>query len=152
MATFVLLVLSRHLAARRWSEMDYGPFLTTTLEVERDNIAYKSIAIRLDPGEGGVSQGNVFVSFDTDTLRYAAGWTGRGLMDWRSVVYDGSHGTHPSLVGKRVFVNPVRPGWGRPARTVRLKIRVCAVSMVVPTARWTDSGDTGKGSIGTVTV
>ncbi len=101
-------------AAQRWSEMDYGPFLTTTLEVDRDNIANKSIAIRLDDGNGGVSQGSLFVSFDTDTLRYAAGWSGRGFIDWRNVVFDGSHNSHPSLVGDRIFVNPRRPGWGRP--------------------------------------
>lgn len=94
--------------------MDYGPFLTTTLEVDRDNIANKAIAIRLDAGPGGVSQGNVFVAFDTDTLRMAAGWTGSGFIDWRSVVFDGSHQTHPSLVGRRVFVTPRAPGWGRP--------------------------------------
>ena len=94
--------------------MDYGPFLTTTMEVERDNIAYKAIGIRLDAGAGGVSKGHAFVAFDTDTLRLAAGWTGAGFIDWKSVVYDGSHNTHPSIVGRRLFANPVGPGWANP--------------------------------------
>lgn len=115
LATLLAWMLAPHAIAQRWSEMDYGPFLSSTLEVDRDIVANKSIAIRLDEGEGGVSQGGAFVSFETDTLRYAAGWTGRGLMDWRSVVFDGSHGTHPSLVGTRLFVNPDLPGWANPA-------------------------------------
>ncbi len=94
--------------------MDYGPFLTSTLEVDRDVYAFKSIAIRLDEGLGGVSQGRAFVSFDTDTLRYAAAWSGPGLMDWRNVVFDGSHNTHPAVVGTRWYVNPEGPGWGDP--------------------------------------
>ena len=114
LACMLLFFVARHVDAQPWREMDYGPFLTTTIEVEPENIAYKAIAIRLDKGEGGVSEGSAFVAFDTDTLRYAASWTGTGLIDWRSVVYDGSHGTHPSLVGRRVFVNPAGPGWADP--------------------------------------
>ncbi len=114
LASFIVLGVTHSLAAQRWSEMDYGPFLTSTLEVGRDNIANKSVSIRLDEGAGGVSEGGAFVSFDTDTLRYAAGWTGRGFMDWHNVVFDGAHNSHPALVGKRVFLNPRRPGWGRP--------------------------------------
>src|SRR2546426_9387185 len=60
-----------------YSEMDYGSFLTLSLEVTTNNIAYKGIAIRLDEGDGGVAEGRAFVVFDTDLMRYAAGWTGR---------------------------------------------------------------------------
>ncbi|MHB0957473.1 MAG: DUF6797 domain-containing protein [Pirellulaceae bacterium] len=94
--------------------MDYGPFLTATIEVAPENIACKAIAIRLDEGSGGISKGRAFVVFDTDTLRYAAGWTGEGFIDWKNVAFDGSHTTHPSLVGQRVFSNPVGPGWANP--------------------------------------
>ncbi len=66
----------RPLTGKPYIDMDYGPYLTASLQVEKGNIAYKGIAIRLDEGSGGVSQGNEFVLFDTDTLRYAAGWTG----------------------------------------------------------------------------
>jgi mono/diheme cytochrome c family protein len=114
LAVLVILAGADRVMGQRWREMDYGPFLTSTLEVDRENFAYKSLSIRLDEGQGGVTEGSAFVSFDTDTLRYAAAWLGPGLMDWRNVVFDGSHGTHPSLIGQRVFVNPARPGWGNP--------------------------------------
>ncbi len=114
LGTVVLFLSPTWAVAQPWRAMDYGPFLTTTLEVDRDNIAYKGVVIRLDSGSGGAAAGEAFIVFDTDTLRYAAGWTGPGLMDWRSVVYDGSHQTHPALVGERVFVNPTGPGWADP--------------------------------------
>lgn len=42
-----------------WVTMDYGPSLTNTYEVggPGPNIAYKGVAVRLDPGPGGVSRG-----------------------------------------------------------------------------------------------
>ena len=75
--------------------MNYGPFLTCTIEVDEGNTAFKALAIRLDEGPGGVSNGRAFMAFDTDTLRMAAGWLGDEPIDWRSVVFDGSHQTHP---------------------------------------------------------
>ncbi len=100
--------------AELWNDMDYGPFLTATIEVAPENIACKAIAIRLNDGPGGISKGHAFVAFDTDTLRYAAGWQGEGFIDWKNVAFDGSHTTHPSAVGQRVFANPVGPGWADP--------------------------------------
>ena len=94
--------------------MNYGPYLSASIEVAPENIAYKGIAIRLDEGPGGISKGNEFVVFETDTLRMAAAWSGDKFIDWRSIVYDGSHGTHPKLVGERLFTNPVAPGWAKP--------------------------------------
>ena len=43
--------------------MDYGPSLMATYEVGDDgsNFAYKGIAVRLDPGQGGVSRGSAWV-------------------------------------------------------------------------------------------
>ncbi|MCA9268580.1 MAG: hypothetical protein KDA41_08925 [Planctomycetales bacterium] len=67
------------------------------------NIAYKGIKIRL--GENGAA-----VLFDTDLLRPAAAWTQSDL-DWRNVIYDGSHNTHPRVLGQPVFANAVQPGW-----------------------------------------
>ncbi|MFQ3169577.1 MAG: hypothetical protein ACI8QI_002151, partial [Limisphaerales bacterium] len=94
------------LTGRPYIDMNYGPYLSASIEVAPGNIAYKGIAIRLDAGPGGVSKGSEFVLFDTDTLRMAAAWSGDGFIDWRSIVYDGSHGTHPKLVGERLFTNP----------------------------------------------
>ena len=102
------------LTGKPYIDMNYGPYLSASIEAAPGNIAYKGIAIRLDDGPGGVSKGSEFVVFETDTLRMAAAWSGDEFIDWRSIVYDGSHGTHPKLVGERLFTNPVAPGWARP--------------------------------------
>src|SRR5262249_45763429 len=54
-----------------WLEMDYGPSLMATVEIGEDetNYAYKGIAVRLDPGPGGVSRGRRWMVFDHDTMR-----------------------------------------------------------------------------------
>ena len=87
-----------------WSSMNYGPYLIATYEVPRgvgfqparpstnssqekaggdgqvtnlphENFAHKGIAVRLDPGPGGVSRGRHWMTFDHDTLRVAAAWS-----------------------------------------------------------------------------
>ena len=78
------------------------------------NIAYKGIAVRLDPGPGGVSRGRAWVVFDHDTLRFAAAWTGQGFIDWNGINFNGQHQVHPRIVGKVQFANPVGPGWANP--------------------------------------
>ena len=92
---------------KRWIDMDYGPYMTHSFQASRPagNIAYKGIKIRL--GDSGES-----MLFDTDLMRWAAGWESSDL-DWRSVVYDGSHNTHPKVLGEPVFVNDTAPGWAR---------------------------------------
>ena len=97
-------------------DMDYGAFLGATIEVAPGNIAQKGIAIRLDQGPGGVTQGNAFALFETDTLRYAGFWTGRGLIDWHGIALDGRHGAHPRIVGDLQLGNPNAPGWADPEK------------------------------------
>jgi putative heme-binding domain-containing protein len=99
-----------------WMAMDYGPSLMNTYEVggPGPNIAYKGIAVRLDAGAGGVSRGKSWALFDHDTLRYAAGWTGDGFIDWKGIHFNGQHQVHPKLVGERHVENPVGPGWADP--------------------------------------
>jgi len=99
-----------------WITMDYGPHLTATYEVGSDetNYAYKGIAIRLDPGPGGVSRGAHWMLYDHDTLRMAAAWSGRGFIDWDAILFNGRHGVHPRLVGQVHAANPTGPGWGEP--------------------------------------
>lgn len=104
-----------------WSAMDYGHNLTHTYEIPgaKHNIAYKGIAVRLDPGAGGVSRGRHWLIFDTDTLRIAGAWNGKGhstdnFIDWQSIQFDGAHGVHPRIVGQTVFSNSTGPGWGEP--------------------------------------
>ncbi|MBX3747764.1 MAG: c-type cytochrome [Verrucomicrobiae bacterium] len=90
--------------------MDYGPYLTASIGIPgaRTNIAYKGIAVNLGRAHGGTA--NEAVVFDTDLLRYAAGWTGN-FVALRGLVYDGEHWTYPNLDGTPVFTNPAEPGW-----------------------------------------
>ncbi|MFV1968794.1 MAG: DUF6797 domain-containing protein, partial [Pirellulaceae bacterium] len=99
-----------------WITMDYGPCLVNTYEVGNDgsNFAYKGIAVRLDPGPGGVSRGTSWMIFDHDTLRVAAGWTGEGFIDWNGIHFNGRHQVHPRIVGDVHFANPTGPGWANP--------------------------------------
>jgi hypothetical protein len=98
-------------ALPEWKAMDYGPFLSATLEVSQGNIANKAIAIRLDPGDGGVARGHDFFLFETDTLRAAAGWSGPDFINWKNIAFDGTHEVHAAIVGQRIFSNPDAPGW-----------------------------------------
>jgi hypothetical protein len=103
-----------------WSAMDYGPSLTHTYEAPGGphNFAYKGIAVRLDPGAGGVSRGRHWMVFDTDTLRFAAAWSAsqetENFIDWRGIQFNGEHQIHPRLVGKVSLANSTGPGWGDP--------------------------------------
>ncbi len=110
-----------------WSAMDYGPHLTHTFEIpgnkrngDKLNIAYKGIAIRLDSGPGGVARGKHWMVFDTDTLRWAAGWSSQNekskesFINWRGIQFNGEHQIHPSIVGDVVFANSNGPGVANP--------------------------------------
>lgn len=98
-----------------WAKMDYGPTLGGTFEVGKDgtNIAYKGLAVRLDPGPGGVAAGRAWMLYELDTLRAAGAWTGKGFLDWRGVNFDGAHDAHPHAVGK-VHFETTGPGWANP--------------------------------------
>jgi cytochrome c5 len=120
-----------------WAEMDYGDFLIHTYELAhsgdpprgisggrsplpnedfRDvNFAYKGIAIRLDPGEGGVAAGNAFVLFDHDLMRLTGFWTGEGFIDYEGILLNDRHNIFPRTVGTVQFENPITPGWANPA-------------------------------------
>jgi putative heme-binding domain-containing protein len=99
-----------------WRKMDYGPTLTGTFEVGTGgrNIAYKGVAVRVDPGPGGVARGKAWAVFEHDTLRAAAGWTGSGFIDWHGINFDGRHGVHPRAVGTVAFETGDGPGWANP--------------------------------------
>ena len=109
-----------------WSDMDYGPFLISTYEMTTQavpenvqghdirNIAYKSIATRLDEGEGGISQGSYWTSFDHDTMRMTGAWSGSGFIDWHGIMFDGRHAIHPRTVGKMLTGVTNVPGWANP--------------------------------------
>ena len=105
-----------------WVNMDYGPNLVNTYEIGSDgsNFAYKGIAVRLDPGAGGLSRGNAWMIFDHDTFRVAAAWTAdptkpdERFIDWNGIQFNGRHQVHPRVVGQVQFANPTGPGWADP--------------------------------------
>ncbi len=93
---------------------DYGNTLFWTYQVEPGNIAQKGIAVRLDQGNGGVSKGKAWMLYEHDTMRIAAIWTGDKFIDWKGIGFDGSHGTHSSIVGEKHFVSKNEPAWANP--------------------------------------
>lgn len=97
-----------------WRKMDYGPVMFYTLQVEKGNIAYKGIAVRLDAGAGGVALGHAWMLYEHDTMRMAAAWTGTNFIDWHSIAFDQGHQTHPSIVGDNKIINVDGPGVARP--------------------------------------
>ncbi|MFK7811903.1 MAG: DUF6797 domain-containing protein [Maribacter sp.] len=120
-----------------WADMNYGNFFINTYEladektgIERyhsprplpypdedylkNNFAYKGIAVRLDKGEGGISQGKSWMIFDHDLMRVAGGWTGDGFIDWNGILLNDKHETYPRTIGKLHFETPVGPGWANP--------------------------------------
>ena len=101
--------------APQYVMQDYGNVLFWTMQVESGNIAQKGIAVRVDQGPGGVVRGKAWMLYDHDTMRLAACWTGNKFVDWRGIAFDGSHGTHTSIVGDKQFIFPNEPMWANPA-------------------------------------
>jgi putative heme-binding domain-containing protein len=99
-----------------WTRMDYGPHLNMTLEQGNDgnNIAYKGIAVRLNSGPGGVTQGTHWMLYEHDTMRVAAAWSGDQFMDFNGINFNDLHNVHPRTVGDVHFANPTAPGWADP--------------------------------------
>ena len=89
----------------KWEAMDYGPFLSAAIEVDPGNMAYKGIAVPL----GESPDGDMTMLFDTDLLRWAAGWRGDGVA-LRGIVYDGPHGIHPTIDGEPDWATNQSPG------------------------------------------
>ena len=90
-----------------WRDMDYGPYLSTAVAANDNNLTYKGLVIPLTPDLTGGA-----VVFDTDLLRYSAGWID-GLIDFVDVVYNGWHQRYPSIEGKLLWENRVEPGWAK---------------------------------------
>lgn len=98
--------------------MQYGSVLTYTVGLPEaqdvrvpnlTNLALKGMCIRL----GDPDQPEATVCFDTDLLRYYAGWTG-GWLDLSRTHLTSSKGSFHALIqGEVRFRNPLAPGWAR---------------------------------------
>lgn len=99
-----------------WAAMNYGPTMAGTFEFGNDghNFAYKGIAVRLDPGPGGVAQGHQWIVYDHDTMRVAGAWRGDQFIDWNGIQFNGRHNIHPRIQGEVQFENHASPGWMNP--------------------------------------
>ena len=102
-----------------YTKMNYGDSLSFSYQLDNTknskewNIAYKGFAQRLDAGEGGITKGKNWIVFEKDTMRIGAVWSG-DFIDYRSIMFDGSHGSHPKIKGKALFVMPNAPAWAKP--------------------------------------
>jgi len=102
---------------KKWLDMNYGPYFSGSVEAPGPgrNLTYKGLVLRVDGNWASAagSADSATMLFDTDLLRFSAGWTG-GLLNMRNISWDGSHGTHSTIKGDPVFLNPRQPGWGKP--------------------------------------
>jgi hypothetical protein len=100
------------LAQTRWEQMDYGPFLSSSVTMpwsvggeKPEGITLKGITIKLGT--------NASVCFDTDLCRYSGAWTG-GWLKLMGTPFDGTHrppeGSRPAVKGKLVYHSLVGPG------------------------------------------
>ena len=97
-------------APPKGADMDYGPFLSSTLsrgksDKDADILAFKGITIKVGK--------NAALCFDTDLLRMAAGWTG-GFLDLSETHLTTSKGKWPTRPGgaPRILTKTV-PGWAK---------------------------------------
>ena len=126
-----------------YKRMDLGPALFWTFEVAPENIAQKGIAIRLDDGPGGVSKGRAWMVYDHDTMRVATATTG-DFVDWKGIAFDGSHGTHTSLIGEKHPLLGIERaiGQGTP-RELAIEAAVAAFFAIAADGAFRGAGDAG---------
>jgi len=68
----------------------------------KNNVANKGMAI--------IVGREAFMCFDTDLLRWSAGWTGNYITD-EGVSFRGNHGASPRVAGEQRFGTAQTPGW-----------------------------------------
>src|SRR5688572_13118188 len=101
-AMIFLLASVLGVSAASLNEMEHGPFVSWTIRGEGGSVTYKGIVIKTGAGEPTA------VCFDTDLLRFSAGWTG-GFLRW----YPERDGLerNPTIDGRIHFRNAAGPGW-----------------------------------------
>src|SRR5688572_22331247 len=101
-------------ASTRGYQMDYGPFLSYTINCKTgsnapDNLVLKGIAIKI----GANNEHAATVCFDTELMRYAAGWTG-GFLNISNTHLNTYKGSEEAFaVGDIFFSTKPEPGWAR---------------------------------------
>jgi glucose/arabinose dehydrogenase len=106
----LLALLPQDSTLPQGADMDYGPFFTSTLsrsksDKDADILAFKAITIKVGK--------DAALSFDTDLLRMAAGWTG-GFLDLSETHLTTSKGKWPTRPGAALqFSTRPAPGWAK---------------------------------------
>lgn len=96
----------------RGYQMDYGPFLGYTINCKTasnapDNLVLKGIAIKVGPTNDAT------VCFDTELMRYAAGWTG-GFLNISNTHLNTYKGSQEAFADGTIFFSTKpEPGWTR---------------------------------------
>ena len=106
----IQMAFSGEAPKNKWDSMDYGPFLSMTLNMGketngRDNPVLKATVVRL-----GDKEHPAYIAYDTDTMRVAAAWVG-GFIDWNGTIFNSSHHAQPKPKGPILFTNSNFPGW-----------------------------------------
>ena len=94
----------------QWEAMDYGPFLSMTLnlgnaENGHEHPVYKATVVRL-----GDKEHPVYVAYDTELMRVAAAWSG-GWINGDGVIFNGNHHAQPKPKGDIFLTTSELPGW-----------------------------------------
>ncbi|MFT7511895.1 MAG: hypothetical protein ACI9QL_001102 [Candidatus Omnitrophota bacterium] len=108
----LLLVATLSPAENPWEQMQYGPFLQSSVTMpwsvdgeEMDGITLKGTTVKLEHG--------VSVCFDTDLLRYSGAWSD-GWLKLMGTPFDGAHRpperSRPAVEGKLIFGMGPFPG------------------------------------------
>lgn len=86
-----------------WNGMDYGPFLSSTVEVDREARILKGLTVNL------TSDQRVQGTFDTDLLSWGAVF--EEPLYLYGVSYNGGHGGNPKVRGTILHRTGSGPGW-----------------------------------------
>ena len=94
----------------RAESMDYGPFLSMTLNQGqeasgRDNATMKATVVRFVNGYG-----TECMAYDTELMRVAQVWSG-GFIDFNGIAFNGNHGCQPKARGTVHYSTKATPGW-----------------------------------------
>ena len=94
----------------RWESMDYGPFLSLTLnqgadQAGRDNATMKATVVKFGSGYS-----TACIAYDTELMRVCQAWSG-GFIDFNGIAFNGNHGSQPKARGTVHFTTKATPGW-----------------------------------------